>query len=65
MKLCTKHGNGVCLNCDQTPPSGYGDICRYIAEDWVNVLEELLHTELSDEQKNILRDFGIMFYKTE
>lgn len=65
MKLCQRHGNGVCINCDQTPPSGYGDICRYIAEDWVNVLEELLHTQLSNEQKDILRDFGIMFYKTE
>lgn len=58
MKLCEKHGNGVCINCDQTPPSGYGDICRYIAEDQLVVFRELLKTKLTDEQIDVLRDFG-------
>lgn len=66
MKLCQRHGNGVCINCNHLPTKDMGDICRYEAEDWVNALAELLHTKLSDEQREVLRDFGIIFFdKTE
>lgn len=60
MRLCCKHGNGVCLNCKRQPTKDMGDICRYKAEDRLGAFEELLFTNLSDEQKDILRDLGIV-----
>jgi hypothetical protein len=57
MKLCHKQGNGVCLGCSHTPPKGCGDICRYKAEEMLDLLDELLKTKLSDWQQEIVNDF--------
>lgn len=62
MKICQRHGNGVCVNCNHLPTKNMRDICRYEAEDWVNTLVELLQTKLSDEQRDILRDSGIIYW---
>ena len=57
MKLCQLHGNGVCYRCERKPPKNCGDICRYEAELWLDAFKELLKTELTDEQKEIMEDF--------
>lgn len=59
MKLCNEQGNGVCINCNRIPPKGSGDICRYIAEEMLDLLKCLLDSKLTQEQKDILEDFGI------
>lgn len=37
MKICNATGNGICINCNHTPPTingwSYGDICRMDAEE--------------------------------
>jgi len=57
MKLCKKQGCGVCLNCSHMPSVEYGDICRYEAEDLLDLLMDLLKTKFSDEQMDIYRDY--------
>ena len=59
MKLCKYQGNGVCINCAQIPPKGYGDICRKRAEVLLDCFVEIAKTELTDEQESILEDFGV------
>lgn len=43
MKICNRHGCGVCVNCDKKPPTlngyNYGDICRDKAETILTWLE--------------------------
>lgn len=43
MKICNATGNGVCVNCNRTPPvvNGfkYGDICRQDVEEILAALE--------------------------
>lgn len=43
MKMCDAVGNGVCVNCNRTPPkvNGYscGDVCRKDVEDVLLALE--------------------------
>ena len=65
MKLCTKHGCGVCVNCPRNLPNSWGDICRYDAEEMLDVLNALLKTKFSQEQKDIMLDFGFIIYDTE
>ena len=57
MKICNKHGNGVCLNCTHEAPDGYGDICRYTAEEMLDLLAALISTQLTDEQRFVIEDF--------
>ena len=41
-KICNATGNGVCVNCNHTPPTvngySYGDICRYDVEELLEAL---------------------------
>lgn len=57
MKICNRHGNGVCLNCTHDVPKEYGDICRYTAEEALDLLSVLVSTNLTDKQKLIISDF--------
>ena len=57
MKICNRHGNGVCLNCTHDVPKEYGDICRYEAEEMLDLLAALISTKLTDEQRFIISDF--------
>lgn len=65
MKLCTKQGCGVCLNCSHTPPEGYGDICKYEAEYLLDCLVAIIDTEWTYEQEQIFADFEIVKDDTE
>ena len=65
MKLCTKHGCGVCIGCSRVPPKGCGEVCRYEAEKWLDLLSSLLDTELTHEQGQIVMDFKIVENDTE
>jgi hypothetical protein len=59
MKLCTKEGNGVCLNCPKNLPNSWGDVCRYDAEMLLDCLQAIIDTEWTYEQEQIFADFGI------
>ena len=59
MKICNYHGNGVCINCNREVPERYGDICRYIAEDYLDLLVALTKTKFTNEQRDIINDFMI------
>ena len=59
MKICNYSGNGVCINCDGKPPNGYGDICKWKAEELLDCFEEILSTNMTYQQAEILADFGI------
>ena len=59
MKLCTKQGNGVCLNCRRTTTNEKGEVCRYEAEILLECLREIVLTEWTQEQSEIFADFGI------
>lgn len=60
MKLCKYQGNGVCTNCKQIPPKGYGDICKKRAEVLLDCFIEIVkETDLTEEQKAILSDFNV------
>lgn len=65
MKLCTKHGCGVCLGCHRIPPEGYGDVCRYDAEWMLDCLFAIIDTEWTQEQAEIFADFEIEKDNTE
>jgi len=58
MKICRVTGNGVCINCNKTNAlNKYGDeICRKDAEKCLDVFVQLLGSQLTDEQKDILCD---------
>ena len=59
MKLCTKHGSGVCLNCPRVLPNSLGDVCRYDAEVLLDCLNAIIDTEWTYEQEQVFTDFGI------
>ena len=59
MKLCTKHGCGVCRGCAQIPPEGCGDVCRDYAEELLDCLFAIIDTEWTQEQAEIFADFEI------
>ena len=59
MKLCEKHGNGVCINCPRKLSNSWGDICRYEAETLLDCLVAIIDTEWTQEQEDIFADFGI------
>ena len=59
MKLCRMQGCGVCLGCSHIPPEGYGDVCRYEAEELLDCLMALIYTEWTQEQAEIFADFEI------
>lgn len=65
MKLCTKHGCGVCIGCSRIPPEGYGDICRDDAEWMLDCLVAIIDTEWTQEQAEIFADFEIVKDDTE
>ena len=65
MKLCQKHGCGVCRGCPRIPPDGYGDVCRYDAEDMLDCLVAIIDTEWTYEQEQIFADFEIAKDDTE
>lgn len=65
MKLCTKHGCGVCRGCDQIPPDGCGDVCRDYAEELLDCLFAIIDTEWTQEQAEIFADFEISKDDTE
>ena len=65
MKLCTKHGCGVCIGCSHTPPKGCGDVCRDEAEYLLDCLFAIINTEWTQEQAEIFADFEIMKENTE
>ena len=65
MKLCTKHGCGVCRGCSHIPPEGCGDICRDVAEDMLDCLAAIIYTEWTQEQAEIFADFEIVKDDTE
>lgn len=60
MKLCTKHGCGVCINCPRKLPNSWGDICRYDAEELLDCLFAIIDTEWTQEQAEIFADFKIV-----
>ena len=43
MKICNATGNGICVNCNHTPPTingwSYGNICRIDVEGILAALE--------------------------
>lgn len=57
MKICNYHGSGVCVNCNRTVPKGYGEICRYEAEDYLDLLVALTKTKFTNEQRGVITDF--------
>lgn len=59
MKLCSKTGNGVCLNCPKLLPNSHGDVCRKDAEILLDCLKAIIDTDWTDEQERIFADFGI------
>lgn len=59
MKICNYQGNGVCINCDRVPPNGYGDICKWEAEELLDCFECIMDTEWTREQADMFADFGI------
>ncbi len=59
MKICTKTGNSICLNCPKFLPNSYGDVCRKDAEILLDCLKAIIDTDWTDEQKQIFADFGI------
>lgn len=61
MKLCKYQGNGVCINCQQIPPKGYGNICRHRAEKLLDCFTEITKTKLTNEQIEILNDFEVEY----
>ncbi len=65
MKLCTKHGTGVCINCPRKLPNSWGDICRYDAEGLLDCLFAIIDTEWTQEQAEIFADFEIVKDDTE
>jgi hypothetical protein len=65
MKICQKQGNGVCINCPQIPPKGYGDICIYRAEVLLDCFVEIAKTELTRKQELIFEDFGVEIKEVE
>jgi hypothetical protein len=65
MKLCTKQGCGVCIGCSHLPPEGYGDLCRYVAEDMLDCLVAIIDTKWTKEQAEIFADFEISKDDTE
>ena len=48
MKICNATGNGICVNCNGTPPvvDGYdhGDVCRKTAQKIMDEIEEYANT---------------------
>ena len=60
MKICTKTGNGICLNCPKLLPNSHGDVCRKDAEMLLDCLKKIINTDWTDEQKQIFADFGII-----
>lgn len=65
MKICTKHGAGVCLNCPRNLPNSWGDICRYEAEVLLDCIRAIIDTEWTQEQADIFAEFGIVKDDTE
>ena len=59
MKLCTRQGCGVCIDCSRIPLEGYGDMCRYEAEWMLDCLVAIIDTEWTQEQAEIFADFEI------
>lgn len=59
MKICTKTGNGICLDCPKFLPNSYGDVCRKDAETLLDCLKAIIDTDWTDEQEQIFADFGI------
>ena len=59
MQPCRVIGNGVCCSCDhKSQLKVYGDdICRKEVPMKLDLLHELLQTDLTDDQKDILSDF--------
>ena len=65
MKLCTKHGCGVCRGCSRIPPEGCGYVCRDVAEELLDCLFAIIDTEWTQEQAEIFADFEIVKDDTE
>ena len=65
MKLCQRHGHGVCYRCDHKPPKNCGDICRYDAEELLECLLAIIYTEWTPEQAEIFASFEITKDDTE
>lgn len=65
MKLCTKQGCGVCVNCSRIPPEGYGNVCRHEAEVLLDCLLAIIDTKWTQEQTEIFADFEIAKDDTE
>lgn len=61
MIICKYQGNGVCINCNQTPPKGYGDICKHRAEKLLDCFIEITKTNLTLDQIEILNDFEVEY----
>lgn len=59
MKICNRTGNGMCINCDKQKTLSEYDcsVCRYDAEHKLDLLEYLLETNLSEEQKTIIAEW--------
>ena len=61
MQPCRVQGNGVCCSCDhKSKLKVYGDdICAKEVPVYLDLLHELLQTELTEEQKDIICDFEV------
>lgn len=59
MKICNKQGNGVCLSCPNWMSMEYIAVCRYKAEELLDCLQAIIHTEWTQEQEGIFADFEI------
>ena len=57
MKLCQKTGNGICLDCNGL--TVFNTMCRYDAEQNLDLLVALLETQLTTEQLAIIDDFQV------
>lgn len=51
MKICNRTGNGVCVNCNGTPPTfqgySFGDICRKTAQKIMDEIGEYANTHVA------------------
>lgn len=59
MKLCTKSGVGVCVDCDCniTLKQNHCDICQKDVPLMLDFLKVLLETTLTGEQTDVVSDF--------
>lgn len=61
IKICEKHGDGVCVGCNRNPSTSSEEIlCRFDAVKCLEILAKISHTSIADLQKQILTNQYIL-----